>query len=407
MVQDSFPPSSFQDRHITPSNNGLVWTAYHAYNNHYHLVLRPEDIWFAILTQLSFFINAHAEELRSFFVPHEGKKELEAFSNIADFGYLAQQMTDLIAKNVNDPSLREWVMPAFTTTTWHDLVVGAVLFMGAMQSYFEYKMTITCGLPFVTLLGEVEDWKEIRKRLDKIDLLGDEPRQFASMLRPILDHMVLSFESPTDEQVSLFWNTIVHHNHVGSGTDYVSGWLTAFCFWDDEGQAKRLNHEVDALGDVRFPTVDIDAVPAGVASVPVKVDQHGHKYNATMVAGSVGIDATGVIGRGTGGSNVTSAINMALQIDQLDADALNTQLRATDNDARPEDTVQPVTGWWIYENEPVEEAEAREAEIKKLKEDLDAVDAEIRANIGARDLSRERLDESMRLSHRLQELEAF
>lgn len=62
------------DDHIFPSPNGLVWAAYYAYSRHHHLTLRPEDVWFAILSQLSFYINAHAEELRSLFVAHKGKR---------------------------------------------------------------------------------------------------------------------------------------------------------------------------------------------------------------------------------------------------------------------------------------------------------------------------------------------
>ncbi|KAF5490841.1 Vegetative incompatibility protein HET-E-1 [Colletotrichum fructicola] len=46
-------------------------------SNHHHLHIRPEDIWFAILTQLSFYINASSESLRSLMVEHEGRKKLE------------------------------------------------------------------------------------------------------------------------------------------------------------------------------------------------------------------------------------------------------------------------------------------------------------------------------------------
>ena len=57
--------------------NGLVGAVIKAYSYHHALVLRPEDFWMAILAQLSFYVNANAEELRSKFVAHEGKKELE------------------------------------------------------------------------------------------------------------------------------------------------------------------------------------------------------------------------------------------------------------------------------------------------------------------------------------------
>ena len=37
------------------------------------------------------------------------------------------------------------------------------------------------------------------------------------------------------------------------------------------------------------------------------------------------------------------------------------------------DTIQPLTGWWMYETEPPEASEAREAERKGLKTELEVI----------------------------------
>lgn len=146
---------------VFPSKNGFILGAISAYSKHHHLTLRPEDIWFAILTQLSLYVNAHAEELRTFFVAHEGKKELwigcRGSVNSWDFGLLAERMSEFIAQNVLDPGLREWIMPQFTTTTETDTIVASILMMGALQKYFSYGFFTECGIPSVTLLGVKED----------------------------------------------------------------------------------------------------------------------------------------------------------------------------------------------------------------------------------------------------------
>lgn len=407
IIQSSFT-STLQDTNtnITPSSNGFVWSAFHAYSSHHHLVLRPEDIWFAILTQLSFYINAHAEELRAFFVSHEGKKELEAVSVVADFAALALQMTDLLAKNVSDPQLRDWVMPDFTTTTYYDKVVGAVLFMGALQAYFEYQFTVCCGLPSVTLLGTVADWEKILAKLDMIDQLDEEPTQFASMLRPVLKHMILTFEDPAAAEVMSFFKRIVHQHEVGSGTNYLSGWLTAFCWWDDKGKAKRLTNKWDdernvLFDEIEYPYVDIDSIPLGFASVPVKVDDNGHEYNATLVAGSVGIE-----GKSWNASTATpSALGMQTAQEVLSSNE-------TSSDAETIlDTIQPVSGWWMYENEALSQTAAREAEKKQLADALEKQKRETQAmsvhEQSAYYFSSERGREYFRLSDKLRELEAF
>lgn len=63
------------DRTLIPSPNRFVFGAVEAYNLHHHLQLRLEDIWFAILSQVSLYINLHAEEMRGKFFAHEDREE--------------------------------------------------------------------------------------------------------------------------------------------------------------------------------------------------------------------------------------------------------------------------------------------------------------------------------------------
>lgn len=208
-------------------------------------------------------------------------------------------------------------------------------------------------------------------RLDKLALFGDEPKQFAAMLRPILRRMVRSFSDPSSPETLDFWNTIVHRNRMGSGTDYLSGWLTAFCFWDEKGKAKATWHPV--LEDVTYPSVDVDKVPAGFACVPVSVDDNGHEYKATMVAGSVGILATTSRIPGTSdgaqdtlniGSKPTTQSEFAKlngnttpleahEDEGVTSHGERMEIDSSDPAAGQEepirDTVQALSGWWMFE----------------------------------------------------------
>ena len=69
-----------------------------------------------------------------------------------------------IQKNLTDGSVRDWIIPNFTTTTDNDVMVSSVVMMAAMQSYFSYKFCLRCGIPNVTLLGTPEDWIKLRNR---------------------------------------------------------------------------------------------------------------------------------------------------------------------------------------------------------------------------------------------------
>jgi hypothetical protein len=347
--------SSFQDfsteEPIHPSKNGFIYSAIDAYSYHHHLTLRPEDIWFSILTQLGFFVNGHAEEVRDYFVSHKGKIELEVFGggNIktADFGDLAIQITDKIAENVKDPELRDWFMPDFSTTVQSDRVVAAVQLMGAMQKYFNYKMTLLCGIPSVTLLGDRDDWQRILQRLEMLPRLGTQPAQFSCLLKPILQHFVMSFDDPSNPAVLEFWGKIAHYQ-MGSGSSSLSGWITAFSFWDNQGNP--LYHppakSVCELDGTLQNYVDMDDISNGFVSVPVKVDDNGIIYCTKMVAGSVGIrvtssgdlldegerhDGTGFLYLGPNG--------------ELTQETMDTVLGRHSGP----DSLQPLSGWWMYE----------------------------------------------------------
>ncbi|KAJ7464149.1 hypothetical protein FB451DRAFT_1492379 [Mycena latifolia] len=70
------PVAAQTTSNIIPTRNGLVDTVILAYNKHHALVLRPDGVWLAILTEFNYFVNANSELLPASFVAHEGKREL-------------------------------------------------------------------------------------------------------------------------------------------------------------------------------------------------------------------------------------------------------------------------------------------------------------------------------------------
>ncbi|KLO98296.1 uncharacterized protein FFB20_06307 [Fusarium fujikuroi] len=335
IIQSSFSINgSLEENHVSASRNGLVWSSFYAYSTHHHLTIRPEDVWFAIITQLSTYINANSEKMRGYFVSHDGQKRLEVIDfatlHTADYGNLSQKMTLEIAKNIKDPAFLEWILPSFSTTTDNDRVVGSVLLMGALQKYFSYAFGMECGIPSVTLLGEITDYEDILNRLDRLDEMGEEPIQFAMLLRPIIRNMVLTFTQPYDPAIHIFWNQIVNI-HEMSGSKTMTGWITAFCYWDDEGKAGLSSPGNGTLGDLMYLHVDTDDIPCGYVTVPVEVNDNGTLYNCKMLAGSVGMQA------------VPGPEGYVPAFDPFEDRRRNVELDETKLG------IKPVTGWMIYE----------------------------------------------------------
>ena len=238
IFQSSFPTAS---SYIISSDNGFVHTVINAYNHHHALIIRPDDVWLAILVQFSFFVNANSELLRSQFVAHEGKKELtvNAYGSrfTVDFGHMAKCMTGEIQKNVVDPSLREWIMPDFTTTKDNDTIVCAIAMMATLKNYFSYNFNLWCGIPRVTLAGKKEDWENILKRLERLKQYGIQSIAWYHLLFPVISRFVKAFDDPDGEWNIDFWSKVARDEGQGSGgPPQLSGWITAFCVFNTKGQ---------------------------------------------------------------------------------------------------------------------------------------------------------------------------
>ena len=227
------------------------------------------------------------------------------------------------------------------------------------------------------------------------------------MLRPILKHMILSFDDPTSVEVKNSWNTIAHERLIGSGSECLTGWITAFCFWNEYGRAKRLDRDNVQFKNVKFPTVDFDRIPARSASVPVKVNDNGHEYSATLVAGSVGIAAFSSNVSSEEGALVPGMPSASLQSDGRRISLGERPLHDVSGGTQLRDTIQPVSGWWVYENEDSKKAEARAAEIEQLRKHIDQGEKEMRGLAQKDPRYSKVLGETNQVRIRLHTLEAY
>ena len=147
----------------------------------------------------------------------------------------------LTTAQVVDGTLVNWILPYFTTTTWHDRTIGSIAMMSTLSlhlpghlgiSYFDFRRRISCGIPSVTLDGEKSDWEEIYRRVNRLYEFGAEPSAWADMLRPIIRRFIGAFEGDPDVP---FWEQVMHKTGVSCGIPAVNGWITAFCVWSHEG----------------------------------------------------------------------------------------------------------------------------------------------------------------------------
>ncbi|EAL62044.1 hypothetical protein DDB_G0290821 [Dictyostelium discoideum AX4] len=276
-------------------SNSFVYSAWESYNNHNHLVLRPDNIWMAILTQLSFYVNKNSEELREKFVDFTGKKELivETVYPIleAPFDKLTIEMSNQIQSNIKDPSIKDLIIPDFTTTTESDKVVFSIALMSTMKKYFNFVFKTYCGLSEVTLLGEINDWINLKERVEKLiqfDNKNGEIKKWLVYLLPVIDKFIDSVNGNPD---TTWWNQIVDYREQ-SGGNVLTGWLATFCVFDNDGKYNddeyTESYSFEEEEDFPWPRVNADSIPNGFVSCPVLLKDLDQEYNSIIYSGHFG-----------------------------------------------------------------------------------------------------------------------
>lgn len=363
--------------YIGPSCNGFVHAVCEAYSGHHHLKIRPDDVWLSILVQLSFYFDRNGDKFRYMFEVREPWRDVgatdyatteEAQSALeeAELGGPIATKTKKSENDSDDADLQnwenwkdwenwenegddviDWVRPAFGTTWDADYKIALAIARefgefnsdprnsiipdklevryprtDTRQPYFNYGVSYGCGLPSVTLLGEREDWDRLRGRLWEIATSRREGvEKFADQLETVLDNFVNSFDNPTSSDVIRFWKDIVFYKDGRSGTRYLSGWLSKFCFWSEEGE------EIQSYSTSGHRMIDTKRIPRGFASVVERKNNKGEMQSVKMLAGSIG-------------HHITRSGDL---LDQSGSYRVGPQPQTG------LDTVQPVTGWWKCE----------------------------------------------------------
>jgi hypothetical protein len=389
LLQSTFGRGNAIIKPLIPFKHGLVHTVLEAYNQHHALVLRPDDIWIAVINQFSLFVNGEdsngtprAERLRQCFVSHEDKRTLVVVMggtrNTVDYRQFADLMVEKIDEAVVDPMLKTWIVPSFSTTTPNDRIVASVMVMATLKNYFDYELRLRCGIPQVTLAGTRDDWLDIYRRVDKLVEYGPEAAAWRDLLRPVLVRFVRSFDEGWADSTEgrEFWQRIVHYRRGGSGPSFLSGWITAFCTFNDTGVSQARNSTTSQASSVSRPglrneamsgwvsiflpsampqenmhhaeldytfgiitsrpepyngqslemdgmhyhTLDTTKIPSACAEVDVRLNDNGEQFDTVMVAGMVGMSTADVLDQRT----------------------------VKDGTVIKNGEVAPVAAWWMY-----------------------------------------------------------
>lgn len=205
--------------------NGFFKAVHDAYNNHLPLEIHPDHIHLLILQGLSIHINENAEQFRSLFVNHQGKKTLiiNNDNNIEETQWteLFSDFADKISHDIIDKELVNLTQIKFQTSTSNTIAAFNIALMDIVKIYYSYMDQTCCGIPYIIIKGSVTDWEDIYKLVSYIEKY--ELSWWTEKLKPIINEFINVSKGLTPDLN--FWQDIVKIKG-GSGGPYYNGWLT-------------------------------------------------------------------------------------------------------------------------------------------------------------------------------------
>jgi hypothetical protein len=149
--------------HSYRTQNNFINAFLDAYNLHKTLKIRPDDIKLQILTIISICVNNNPKKFRSYFVEHEGKKELIVQTPTFSADYFCGKFAELLEENIKDKEFATHYTTKFTTSNQIISTVNNITLMNTLKEYFSFSMILGCGFPEVILEGTQEDWVQLNE----------------------------------------------------------------------------------------------------------------------------------------------------------------------------------------------------------------------------------------------------
>ncbi len=253
--------------------NSFVISALHAHANKQGWQLRADDVWLAILVQLS---AAHPRVA--------GRPAVVLSGRTVEEGEFTGLLCDLFTQTAmqripTDPSvgiamLHRWSTPRFSTSSLHDTLASNIAYLGSPKPYSAGTATADPAgcIRQIALIGVESDWLDLYlKVVETKELFIDSDGLHGWIDR--LTSICLQFARSAGGQVTYsFWQKACKVDRVGTDL-HLSGWLVEFC---GASGGKSIN----ACGS---KSINIADIPTGVCELAFDtMDIHGrHPCRAT------------------------------------------------------------------------------------------------------------------------------
>jgi Domain of unknown function (DUF4419) len=297
--------------------NAIAEAIVRAYADHRPLVLSPDMIWLLIMQGFSAHIDTNSERMRPYFVDFKGKQLIEIKRGSDwikgnpnnDWPGIFEEFGQKIAQKTKN-GIASTCTPQFTTTGIAEKAAFEVSLMQSMKHYFDYKFTVSCGIPEITLEGTPEDWALLEKHA--AELAQFDLAWWIDPLKPILAEFTKASKGEVNAD---FWDNMVKYRSysiICSSQPFLSGWMLHFfpyyqgkpnpwvanpaqvkkfekAFTGTEKEKNSFERKIVEPEQFGLPTLTVSDLPSSMSAAPIEFNYHETPYNYELLAGAIGI----------------------------------------------------------------------------------------------------------------------
>jgi hypothetical protein len=293
-----------------------------AFAQHRPLVLSPDAVWLTIAQGVAQHVRLHAEALRKQLVRHADRKQLQIRTNTLPTDSASWMNAIAMLRAVLGTEIgghARLFECNFSTSSDVDLLASQVVLLDAYSPYFSFHIEAVCGIPEVTLLGTVDDWRSIRSRIDVVRELDLE--LWCRSLAPITDQLVRAAAGDIDLP---FWRRIYNPQDAYGG-ELITGWITRFYPY------------VEAHGtlDVPNPMLELALDEPRNLTTTSDRDYAGPGLRSSSIPASVSRVRICLENEATNESSAVAVVAGVVAVEQDEQGAL-----------------RPIAGWWVEPSTP-------------------------------------------------------
>ena len=208
-------------------HNGYLEYLSKAWENHYSVVMRPDDVWYMILNELASVIAKAPKTYANLFTttPDEKQMVVVLTENVETID--PEAVVNVLRNRV--PSDVDTFLPKFSTSTEMCRLAMNVSFCDAVSPYYSYG-TLLCGIPNIRIEGNDDDWNLVKTNLEKISKMFSMTKKVETYLRRCATEVgnIIAAIKADDKN---YFDKMVTLYRCGSGHQFeMSGWILSFLY---------------------------------------------------------------------------------------------------------------------------------------------------------------------------------